>query len=126
MCVQALVPKAIVERFHERVVSGFARPAEVQRYAVLIGSAVECFRDELRPIVHTNGLRPAADRRDPPHRFDRLLALDPLVDVDRQSFAGEGTDHISFAASAAGCRSQLAALTLRRGFLSRRLSPSSR
>ena len=143
VCVQALVAKATVERFYERIVGWFARSAEIQRHAVLVRPAVERLRDELWPIVHANGLGRAADRRDPCHRLDHLLALDPLVDVDRQRFAGEGVDdrqrrpsnrasdtksidHMSLAASAAGCRFRLAALTLRLGFLSRRLSPSFR
>jgi hypothetical protein len=61
MGVQALVAKTAVERLYEGIVAGFTRPAEVQRHAVLVRPAVECFRDELRPIVHANGLGRAAD-----------------------------------------------------------------
>ena len=80
LCVQALVPKATVERLYESIVSGFAWPAEVQRYGVLVDPAAGRFRCQLRSIVHTNDFRRAADRRDPPHRFDHLLALDLLFD----------------------------------------------
>ena len=78
---------------------------------------------------------------------DHLLALDALVDINRQRLAceriddgqrlqpptieqrirDESIDHISFAANAAGYCSRLAAvLTVRQGCLSRRLSSSPR
>ena len=93
MCAQALVAEATVERLYEGIVGGLARSAGIQRHAVLVRSAVERLRDELRSIVHVNGLGRAADRRDPCHRLDYLFALDALVDVDRQRFAREGVDH---------------------------------
>lgn len=46
--------------------------------------------------------------------------------VHRTRHQGKSIDHISLGASAAGCRSRRAALTCRRGRLSRKLKPSSR
>ena len=50
--VQALVAQAAVEALDERIIGRLARAAEVERYAVLIGPAVQCLRDKLRAIVH--------------------------------------------------------------------------
>lgn len=49
--VQALVAQAAVERLHERVVGGLARPREIERGPVLIGPAVQRLRDELRAVL---------------------------------------------------------------------------
>lgn len=50
MRVQAFVAKATVERFYEGIVRRFARSTEVQRHAILVRPAVECFRDESGPL----------------------------------------------------------------------------
>ena len=50
--VHAFISQAAVKRRHKRVVRKPARPAEVERDAVLAGPAVERFREELGAIAH--------------------------------------------------------------------------
>ena len=83
MRVQALGAKATVERRYDGGVRHLAQQAKVQRHVVLVCPAVACFRDESRTIVHANDHGRAADRQDPCHCFDRLFALDALVDINR-------------------------------------------
>ena len=59
---------------------------------VLVSPAVERLRDELRAVVDTDGLGSTTPYRDPPHGVDDLLALDALIDLDRQGLAGVGID----------------------------------
>ena len=47
------------------------------------------FDMELGAIVHPDGAGRPARQRDQRHRRDHLLALDALIDVDRQCRTGE-------------------------------------
>src|SRR4249920_1234532 len=49
--VEALVAKAAVKRFDERVVGGLARTGEIERDAVLVGPAIERQRYEFWSVV---------------------------------------------------------------------------
>jgi hypothetical protein len=91
--VQALIAKPSIERLHEGVVGRLARAAEVQRDGVLIGPAVECLGDELRTVVDPDRSWCPADHCGPRHRVDDLLALDALIDLDRQGLARISIDH---------------------------------
>ena len=91
--VQALVAQATIERFHERIVRWLAGLAEVERDAILLSPAIKRLRDKLRPIVDPDRAGRPARRRDPGRCLDDLLALDALVDVDRQRLACERIDH---------------------------------
>src|SRR5215203_1494583 len=119
---------------------GDGNPATVERIH-RDAPPIERLRDELETIIHPDGVRCSACSRDPGHRIDHLLTVNPLVDLDRQSFTRvsiddrqsskaatskrasetKSIDHNSFAALAAGWRSRPAALTCRRGRLSLRL-----
>ena len=46
--VQALIAQAIVERLHEGIVGRLARPANVERHAVLVRPAVQCLRSAFK------------------------------------------------------------------------------
>jgi hypothetical protein len=95
VCVEALVAQATVERFDEGIVGRLAGPGEVERDAILVGPAVERLRDELGAIIHPDALGRTAGGRDPRHSVDNLLALDALVDIDRQRLAGVGIDTVN-------------------------------
>jgi hypothetical protein len=59
--VQAPVAQAAVERLDRRVVDRPARAQEIPRDVVLVGSAGECLRDELRlfiDLTHTSPVMP--------------------------------------------------------------------
>lgn len=61
----------------------------------------KCLRDELGPIIDLNRTRcPAQACQTADNRGD-LLALDALIDLDRQSFTREGVDDRQGAQSAA-------------------------
>src|SRR5436309_1955218 len=90
--VQALVAQAAVERLDQCVVGRLARAREVQRDTVLVGPAVEGFRDELRPDVHPNRAWCSAQQCQAADDSHDLLAFDALVDLDRQSLARERID----------------------------------
>lgn len=92
MGIEAFVPESPVERFDEGIICWLAGAREVQLHAVFIGPAIQRLRDELGAIVHPNGTGRSAYGRYPCHRFDNLLALDPLGNVDRQCFTGESID----------------------------------
>ena len=55
--VQALGPELAVERLDEGVVGRFAWPAEVERDAFDVRPEIEFLADELRSVVHADGLR---------------------------------------------------------------------
>jgi len=92
MCIQTFVPQTPIERFHKGIVGGLARAREVQFYFILIGPAIQHFRDELRAIVHSNGARGSSDRRDPCHRLYNLLSLDTLRNINCERFSGKSID----------------------------------
>src|ERR1044072_3311560 len=49
--VQALIAKAAVEGFDERIIRWFSGPREVQRHLVVVGPLVQRLRDELDAVV---------------------------------------------------------------------------
>jgi hypothetical protein len=51
VCIEALVTQSTVEGFDKGIVGRFARPGEVQRYAIGVGPAIERLRDKLGSIV---------------------------------------------------------------------------
>ncbi len=75
MGVQALRPEAAIESFNERIISGFARPGEVQCHPMSIRPQIKIPANELRALVDPDRLRisdlaayaaPAFERH--PHR----------------------------------------------------------
>ena len=99
--VQALVAKLAVERLDQCFVGRLARLLEVQRDIVLVGPAVEGFRDELRPVIDLNRAWCSAQQRQAADDSHDLLAFDALVDLDRQSLARECIDNCQGPQSAA-------------------------
>ncbi len=87
MGVEALVPEAAVERLDEGIVGRLAGATEVQDHAVLVGPSIERVGDELRAVVDVDALGRASVGDDGIEHGHDLRALDPLVDLDRQSFA---------------------------------------
>jgi len=49
--VQALIAKAAVEGFDERIIRWFSGSREVQRHLVVVGPLVQRLRDEFTPVV---------------------------------------------------------------------------
>ena len=146
MAVQALVSQTAVEALDERVVGRLARPREVERDAVLVRPPVERLRADSGPL--STRLVLGAPRASTMRviasttcsllmPWSTLIVNASLVNASTTVSARnrrpsnnasetKSIDHISSGADAAGWRSRFAALTLRRGRLSRRLSPSSR
>ncbi len=52
--VQAFRPQFAIERFDERVVGRFCRPAEVQRDVMGIGPQVKIAGDKLRSLINSD------------------------------------------------------------------------
>jgi len=73
MRIQAFVAEPAIEGLGEGVVRRLALPREVQRYAVLILSAIQGLRDKLRATVNAQGVRGDTYRCDPVHGLDDLL-----------------------------------------------------
>ena len=55
--VQALIPKATVEGFDERIIRRFSGPREVQHHLVVVSPLVQRLRDEFAPVVALDSLR---------------------------------------------------------------------
>ena len=86
--VQALIAKAAVEGFNERIIRWFSGPREVQRHLVVISPLVQRLRDELASVVDLNPFwHYAAQRFDPFHHGDYVDAFQVLAHLDLQTFA---------------------------------------
>lgn len=92
MCVQTLLPEAPVEAFDLGVVSGRARPAEIQFNAMFIGPAIHCLRNELAAIVDLDRGGVPAHGSNTRQRFEYMLPLQTLSDLDGQAFPGVVVD----------------------------------
>ncbi|KVM99727.1 hypothetical protein WJ62_16690 [Burkholderia diffusa] len=84
MRVQTFLTEAPVEAFDLGVVSGRARPAEIKFKAMFIRPPVHCLRDEFATIVDLDRGRVSAHSGDTRQRFDHMLSLQTLSDLDGQ------------------------------------------
>lgn len=58
MLIQALFTQSAVEAINVSILQQFAGSNELQFYAVLIRPGVEHLADELRSVIHPNGVVP--------------------------------------------------------------------
>lgn len=92
--VQTFIPKATVERLNMRVIRGFARPGEVQRNPVIVGSLVNDFGNKLTAIIDLNSLWQLPDTDHHPSKYSPdIVTFYRLICVDSQAFSTKIIDY---------------------------------
>ena len=86
--VQALIAKATVEGFDERIIRWFSGTREVQRHLVVVSPLVKRLRNEFAAVVDLDSLRHhTAQLLDPFHHGDDGDPFQVLAHLDLQTFA---------------------------------------
>jgi len=100
MRVQAFGSEFAIERFDEGVISGLARPGEVQRDAALIAPQVEIARDEFAALIDADCL-PEANL---PATSSSISTTSGPRKVNRASIAAEKRENVSMIVSTRSLR----------------------
>ena len=87
--VQALRSEFSVERLYERVISGFARSAEVQFDLVEVGPLIHGLRSEFATVVDLDRLRLTPALEQPIQYLYNIITPDALTNMQGQALTTE-------------------------------------